>query len=175
MTSLLADSTVQGAILPGKPMTFALTAQAPSTSKPSPSSSPQPANTTKPPSTMSYPSLAPFVVKRPWLRNLLTPIASWYSNAAGYRQLGLLSDDLIVEENEDVLKALQRLSPQEAYDRVYRLRRAIQCSVTHKLLPKDQWTKPEDDVPYLTPLIQQIRAAELEKESLDTLTIVKGH
>jgi len=54
------------------------------------------------------------------------------------------ADDLILEENEDVLLALKRLSPKEAYDRVYRLRRAIQCSVTHKLLPKDQWTKPED-------------------------------
>ncbi|KAI0802760.1 cytochrome b-c1 complex subunit 7 [Xylaria sp. FL0064] len=92
---------------------------------------------------MSYPSLAPFVLKRPWLRNLLQPLAGWYANAAGYRQLGLLADDLIPEENEDVLKALARLPPKERYDRVYRLRRAIQCSITHKLLPKDQWTKPE--------------------------------
>ncbi|KAI0426593.1 cytochrome b-c1 complex subunit 7 [Xylaria sp. FL1042] len=124
---------------------------------------------------MSYPSLAPFVAKRPWLRNLLMPLAGWYSNAAGYRQLGLRADDLIVEEDEDVLKALARLPPKEAYDRVYRLRRAIQCSVTHKLLPKDQWTKPEEDVPYLSPLLKQIRAAEAEKEALDTLTIVKNH
>ncbi|KAI1420408.1 cytochrome b-c1 complex subunit 7 [Xylaria sp. FL1777] len=124
---------------------------------------------------MSYPSLAPFVLKRPWLRNLLTPLAGWYANAAGYRQLGLRADDLISEENETVLKALQRLPPQEAYDRVHRIRRAIQCSVTHKLLPKDQWTKPEEDVPYLTPLVEQLRAEEAEKEALDTLTIVKSH
>ncbi|KAI1365740.1 cytochrome b-c1 complex subunit 7 [Xylaria arbuscula] len=124
---------------------------------------------------MSYPSLAPFVMKRPWLRNMLTPLAGWYSNASGYRQLGLRADDLISEESEAVLKALERLPPQEAYDRVYRMRRAIQCSVTHKLLPKDQWTKPEEDVPYLRPLLEQIRAAEAEKEALDTLTVVKGH
>ncbi|KAI0405974.1 cytochrome b-c1 complex subunit 7 [Xylaria palmicola] len=124
---------------------------------------------------MTYPSLAPFVLKRPWLRNLLTPVASWYSNAAGYRQLGLRADDLIVEENEDVLKALGRLPPQAAYDRVYRLRRAIQCSVTQKLLPKDQWTKPEEDVPYLTPILEQLRAAEKEREALDSLTVIKGH
>jgi hypothetical protein len=54
------------------------------------------------------------------------------------------ADDLIIEEDENVLKALKRLPPQVAYDRVYRLRRALQCSVTHKLLPKDQWTKPEE-------------------------------
>lgn len=54
------------------------------------------------------------------------------------------ADDLIVEENEDVLKALKRLPPQEAYDRVYRLRRAMQCSSTAKILPKSEWTKPEE-------------------------------
>lgn len=51
---------------------------------------------------------------------------------------------MILEEDEQVLKALKRLPPQEAYDRVYRLRRAVQCSVTAKILPKDQWTKPEE-------------------------------
>lgn len=36
------------------------------------------------------------------------------------------ADDLIPEENEVVQLALKRLSPQEAYDRVYRMRRAFQ-------------------------------------------------
>ncbi|KAI3326029.1 14 kDa subunit of cytochrome bd ubiquinol oxidase [Xylariaceae sp. AK1471] len=124
---------------------------------------------------MSYASLAPFVLKRPWLRNFLTPLAGWYSNAAGYRQLGLRADDLIVEEDENVLKAIHRLPPKEAYDRVYRLRRAVQCSATHKLLPKDQWTKPEEDVPYLTPILEQIRAAQSEKTALDSMTLIKSH
>lgn len=43
-----------------------------------------------------------------------------------------------------MIKALKRLSPQESYDRVYRIRRAMQCSVTHKLLPKEEQTKPEE-------------------------------
>lgn len=38
---------------------------------------------------MSYPTLAPFVVKRPWLHSALKPLANWYANASGYRQLGL--------------------------------------------------------------------------------------
>lgn len=38
---------------------------------------------------MSYVTLAPFVKARPWLANALKPIANWYANAAGYRQLGL--------------------------------------------------------------------------------------
>ncbi|KAI0024195.1 cytochrome b-c1 complex subunit 7 [Xylariomycetidae sp. FL0641] len=123
----------------------------------------------------AYPTLAPFVLKRPWLKKIMMPFAQWYMNAAGHRQLGLLSDDLIIEENEDVLKALKRLPPQVQYDRVYRIRRAVQCGVTHKLLPKDQWTKPQDDVPYLTPILEMIKAEEKQKRDLDSLTVVKNH
>ena len=73
------------------------------------------------------------------------------------------ADDLIPEESDAVLLALKRLPPKEAYDRVFRLRRAFQvshgldmheedrfssnilkCSLSHQLLPKDQHTKPQD-------------------------------
>lgn len=36
------------------------------------------------------------------------------------------ADDLIPEESEVVLLALSRLPPKEAYDRVFRMRRAFQ-------------------------------------------------
>ncbi|KAL7622957.1 Cytochrome b-c1 complex subunit 7 [Parahypoxylon ruwenzoriense] len=123
----------------------------------------------------TYPTLAPFILKRPWLTNLLKPVANWYTNASGYRQLGLRADDLIVEEDENVIKALKRLSPKESYDRIYRIRRAFQASTIHKLLPRDQWTKPEEDVPYLKPLIEQILAEQKEKDALDSLTVVRHH
>jgi ubiquinol-cytochrome c reductase subunit 7 len=38
---------------------------------------------------MSAPSLAPLIKKRPWLQRWMQPLANWYCNAAGYRQLGL--------------------------------------------------------------------------------------
>jgi ubiquinol-cytochrome c reductase subunit 7 len=85
------------------------------------------------------------------------------------------ADDLIVEENETVLKALSRLSPKESYDRIYRIRRATQLSLQHKLLPKNEWTKPEEDVPYLTPILEQLYAEAKEKNALDTLTVLKKH
>jgi hypothetical protein len=53
-------------------------------------------------------------------------------------------DDLLEEEREATQIALKRLSPKEAYERIYRIRRAQQCSYQHKILPRDQWTKPED-------------------------------
>jgi len=37
-------------------------------------------------------------------------------------------------------QALARLTPQESYDRGYRLKRASQASILHKPLEKDQWT-----------------------------------
>jgi len=85
------------------------------------------------------------------------------------------ADDLISEENETVLAALKRLPEREAYDRIYRIRRATQLSIQHKLLPKEEWTKPEEDVPYLEPLIRAIEAEHAEKANLDTLTIAKRH
>ena len=44
------------------------------------------------------------------------------------------ADDLIPEENDTVLLALKRLPPKEAYDRVFRLRRAFQVGSS-----RDTW------------------------------------
>ncbi|KAL5120529.1 Cytochrome b-c1 complex subunit 7 [Pleosporales sp. CAS-2024a] len=122
---------------------------------------------------MSAPSLAPFINKRPWLQRWMKPLASWYCNAAGYRQLGLRADDLLPEENDVVQTALKRLQPQEAYDRVFRLRRAMQLSMSHQLLPKEEWTKEEDDTAYLTSKIKEIEAEMAEREDLEAMVITK--
>jgi len=103
----------------------------------------------------------------------MKPLANWYCNAAGYRQLGLRADDLLPEENDTVQNALKRLRPQEAYDRVFRLRRAFQLSMSHQLLPKEEWTKPEEDVPYLSGIITDIEAEMAEREDLETMIVQK--
>ena len=89
-------------------------------------------------------SITSFVRARPSLTNLLRPLASWYANAAGYRQLGLRYDDLLSEESEVGQLALKRLSPAQTYERVFRLRRAMQYSLMQKLPPKSEWTRAED-------------------------------
>jgi hypothetical protein len=38
---------------------------------------------------MSAPSITNYIVKRPWLKRAMTPLANWYTDAAGYRKLGL--------------------------------------------------------------------------------------
>lgn len=48
-----------------------------------------PPSNTVPIAIMSAPSLAGYIMKRPWLKRWMMPLAKWYANAAGYRQLGL--------------------------------------------------------------------------------------
>jgi ubiquinol-cytochrome c reductase subunit 7 len=49
----------------------------------------------------------------------------------------------------------------------------LQCSLAHQLLPKDQQTKPEDDVQYLSPIIREIEAEAREHADLESLAIKK--
>ena len=41
------------------------------------------------------------------------------------------------------------------------------------MLPKNEWTKPEEDVPYLTPLIKEIEAELNERENLESMVVQK--
>ncbi|GAD95584.1 cytochrome b-c1 complex subunit 7 [Paecilomyces variotii No. 5] len=123
---------------------------------------------------MSAPSLANYIVKRPALTRFLMPIAEWYTNASGYRRLGLRYDDLIPEENDTVQTAIKRLPAKEAYDRVFRLRRAFQLSLSHQLLPAAEQTKPEEDVEYLSPIIREVESEKKEREELDTIVVKRN-
>ncbi|OQD77009.1 hypothetical protein PENDEC_c003G04968 [Penicillium decumbens] len=122
---------------------------------------------------MSAPSIANYIVKRPWLKRWMTPLANWYTDAAGYRKLGLKFDDLIPEESETVQKAIKRLPPKEAYDRVFRIRRAFQCSISHTLLPAAEQIKAAEDVEYLSPIIREIEKENKERVDLDNLVVRK--
>ncbi|KAJ5653382.1 hypothetical protein N7490_000385 [Penicillium lividum] len=122
---------------------------------------------------MSAPSFAKYVVKRPWLHRWIQPVANWYTDAAGYRKLGLKFDDLRPEETPVMQQALRRLPAKEAYDRIFRIRRAFQCSISHTLLPKAEQTKPEEDKPYLDHIIREIEKENKEREDLDNLVVRK--
>ncbi|KAL9937436.1 hypothetical protein V8E36_003845 [Tilletia maclaganii] len=120
-------------------------------------------------------SLANLVKNSPTLSRFLTPVASAYANATGHRQHGLKYDDLVIEEDEGVQKALNRLTERESYDRAYRLRRAIQLSLLHRELPKEQWLSATEDQRYLTPLVEEVRKEDAEREAWDTIKLEKKH
>ena len=73
-----------------------------------------------------YNALTKFIIKRPSLVKIFAPLSIWYAKKMGYQQLGLKMEDLLPEEDEITQLALARLPPKEAYDRVFRLRRAFQ-------------------------------------------------
>ncbi|KAF9066892.1 cytochrome b-c1 complex subunit 7 [Rhodocollybia butyracea] len=117
------------------------------------------------------PSLASKVLASKTLSSWIVPVAQWYANVSGYRKYGLRYDDLIMEENEDVQRAIKRLTPREQYDRAYRFKRASHASVLHAPLDKSQWTTPEQDVRYLSPHIVEVEKEEKERVMWDTALI----
>ncbi|KAF9009356.1 cytochrome b-c1 complex subunit 7 [Cyathus striatus] len=135
------------------------------------------------------PSLAPYIKPNGAVYKWLMPIANWYTNLSGYRKYGFKYDDLIMEENDTVQRALTRLTEREKYDRAFRFKRASQASVLHAPLPKEEWTKPEEvyflsspsrdvanavlfkDDRYLKPHIVDIMREEAERKMWDTAVV----
>ncbi|GFT81179.1 cytochrome b-c1 complex subunit 7 [Nephila pilipes] len=90
----------------------------------------------------------------------------WYFNRMGYNKYGLYRDDLYYETPE-VKEAIRRL-PQDIYDaRIFRIQRAFQLSLTHSLLPKEEWTKFEEDLKnrYLEPLVEEVKKEKKERDT----------
>lgn len=54
------------------------------------------------------------------------------------------ADDLIVEENDVVQEALKRLPPKIAYDRMFRMRRAVQVSFFFSSPPLPSFVRGAD-------------------------------
>lgn len=87
----------------------------------------------------------------------------WYYNAAGFNKLGLMRDDTI-HETEDVKEAIRRL-PENLYnDRMFRIKRALDLTMRHQILPKEQWTKYEEDKFYLEPYLKEVIRERKERE-----------
>ncbi|XP_050771608.1 cytochrome b-c1 complex subunit 7 [Gymnogyps californianus] len=95
---------------------------------------------------------------------LLDRIRKWYYNAAGFNKLGLMRDDTLYED-DDVKEALKRL-PEHLYnERIFRIKRALDLSLKHQILPKDQWVKYEEDKCYLEPYLKEVIRERLEREA----------
>ncbi|KAJ1970236.1 Cytochrome b-c1 complex subunit 7 [Dispira parvispora] len=112
----------------------------------------------------------------PWVRTLLQPFSKVYVSAAGYRKLGLKYDDLIEDDSNPIYKeAIRRLRPEVADARAFRMKRAIHLDMQHTILPKAEWTKPDEDVRYLTPLIKEVSLEVTEREAFETGNIDVKH
>uniref|UniRef100_A0A1A8I5T1 Cytochrome b-c1 complex subunit 7 n=1 Tax=Nothobranchius kuhntae TaxID=321403 RepID=A0A1A8I5T1_NOTKU len=94
---------------------------------------------------------------------LLHGLHKWYYNLCGFNKIGLMRDDTLYED-ADVKEAVRRL-PEKVYnDRMFRVKRAIDLTMKQQILPKDQWTKFEEDVHYLIPYLEEVIRERKEKE-----------
>ena len=57
---------------------------------------------------------------------------------------GLRREDLIMEEYPGVREALRRLPQEELDKRNYRMARALDLSMKHRILPESEWTNTDE-------------------------------
>ncbi|TMW49682.1 hypothetical protein DOY81_005220 [Sarcophaga bullata] len=92
-------------------------------------------------------------------------LGRWVYNMSGFNRYGLYRDDCLDDMlNNDVKEAVRRL-PRKVYDdRNFRILRATHLSMTKTVLPKEQWTKYEEDVKYLEPYLTEVIKEREERE-----------
>ncbi|KAF9135458.1 Cytochrome b-c1 complex subunit 7 [Mortierella sp. GBA39] len=104
-----------------------------------------------------------------FLSGVLQPVANAFVNASGYRKLGLRYDDVLREETDIIREAVNRLPDNEGYERVYRMKVAFQYSLSHTIATKENAIKPEEDIRYLTPVIDEVAAEFAEKADFNNI------
>lgn len=114
-----------------------------------------------------------YILSRPTLSKIVVPVAKAFCSYAGYREMGLKFNDLILEESPVMQKALSRLPPDLSYSRVYRSVTAHQLALSHDLLPPSKAVKPQDDDHYLVPYILEAEREAFEKAELDNIEVTK--
>ncbi len=63
-----------------------------------------------------------------------------------------------------VKEAIRRL-PEDDYNmRVFRIKRAFNLTIRHNVLPKEEWTKYEEDFRYLKPYMDEVERELKEKK-----------
>lgn len=112
-----------------------------------------------------------WILARPILARAITPLAKTFCAYAGYREMGLKFNDLIVEENPIAQKAISRLPADVSYARNFRIITAHQLGISHQLLPASKAVKPEEDTHYLIPYLLEAEKEALEKTELDHIKV----
>ena len=102
-------------------------------------------------------------------QRLWNGVSAWVIRASGYQKLGLRREDLYMEDRPEVQEAIRRLPEEEQYERLFRLKRALDLSMKKAILPLDQWTTPEQDILYLKPYILQVQKEMKEKKMWEKL------
>lgn len=99
----------------------------------------------------------------------LASMSAAYKQRVGaeLRKFGLRYDDLLDEGSDlDVGEALKRLSAEERDMRAQRLKRAMDLSMKHTYLSKEEQEKQTPFDFYLTPVVERVKAERAERAAL---------
>lgn len=94
---------------------------------------------------------------------------SVHSIASFPSYVGLRYDDILREETDIIREAINRLPENELYERVFRMKTACQYSLSHTIASKENAVKPEDDIRYLTPVIEEVAAEFAERADFNNI------
>lgn len=89
-----------------------------------------------------------------------------YENAITMRpgSINWAECEMVQYEDDNVREARRRL-PEKLYnDRVFRIKRALDLTMRQQILPKEQWTKYEEDKFYLEPYLKEVIRERKERE-----------
>jgi len=93
-------------------------------------------------------------------------VSTYMYNHSNFNKIGLYNDDTITQPPTVITEALRRYSmcDNKGYnERLYRITIATHLSRNKSILPMEEWTKMENDVPYLQPYIVQVKREMKEK------------
>jgi len=82
-------------------------------------------------------------------------LSKWAYSISYFNQLGLMQNDTL-KETPEVTEAIRRLPKHVQDERQFRITRAIYLSMRKEVLPKEEWSKWEDDVKYLRPYLEEV-------------------
>ncbi|KAF8566636.1 hypothetical protein P879_08200 [Paragonimus westermani] len=100
------------------------------------------------------------------MSDLQQKIKTFQIDNSYYNQLGLMYHD-VIPHSPVIAEAVRRLPREETEARDFRIARAFHLSANKTVLPKEQWTRVEDDIPYLDPYIELTRKEWQEKAEWD--------
>ncbi|XP_055321017.1 cytochrome b-c1 complex subunit 7-like [Sitodiplosis mosellana] len=95
-----------------------------------------------------------------------TPFRKWCYNLSGFRKYGLFLNDCYASTPE-VEEAIRRLPPDVFDARNKRIQLAFHHSLCKTYLPKEQWTKYEEDVKYLEPYLEEVEREKAEQDAYE--------
>uniref|UniRef100_A0A5F9D4Z5 Cytochrome b-c1 complex subunit 7 n=1 Tax=Oryctolagus cuniculus TaxID=9986 RepID=A0A5F9D4Z5_RABIT len=91
--------------------------------------------------------------------------SKWRGGLMLQHQVGgwMVFEDDTIHEDEDVKEAIRRL-PENLYkDSMFHIKRALDLTMRHQILPKEQWTKYEEDKFYLEPYLKEVNWERKER------------